>query len=810
MDTFDIYNGGLSRLRGQHIQKSFGSNELVPSINLSEEIEKGGKRAHEGEVRTWGGKKMVKHSEGWVYFDDKKGRHTIEDKTGKVKPAEDHHVSHAKSHLDRNSRETGGEVESKEAHEARGFDESKGDVDVTGKTEDIPVEHDSVMGTDIGKEKIVGTSIGFENEDGSDDTTEHELTVIQFNSKEEADNYINFHGGIFHPTDSTKVVLDEGFAEDRERIKNSSIKVKGSKLYVNGIGVSVDSNNGSVILDSNGSAIKFHTGAFYPGGSGKDQLQGIKYTHAVSKFISLLKEGKSVKEADNHMTKEWLSPTVGNRDEHEMDSRLVWNKVKRYLGLLVKEQDVHKSQVNNAFASLGVLENLFELNDELTKGTPGLVAKRVQVHTKEGGTHYAIRWVSPDSGLSEDHSAKHEGYKKEDGIEEDEQVTNISNHPSMKPMEKVRKLVGLGVYDNKSLSHLSGHKYPSDIASAVKKEVGINYKDYHVNEKLPTDRPKDAEVDIDTEDGQKMAITRIAEMYGNKKAFDMQKAMKEEVQKEFGLTVDDKWESYETDLNMLLDGELGLRAVMGYGTGGVGKTFTLESKIFPDKKLIEFDPELDMESGGDEYDYVKIGGKIGSKEIQRLMYNHSGKILVFDDCDSMWNDEGLINVLKNALDTSGRGKTQWAMALPETEKGKGDNIPSTFTFNGRMIFITNLSKQELQERGAAAVVESRCASTDLSMNMEQTMGRLSKIKDSLTIKDENRNTIEDVTSEDKDIAFKVFGELSHIARIDQLNTRVLTQLIAKARYARRNADKLLQGQDAATWVKKQFLKQLGF
>ena len=246
---------------------------------------------------------------------------------------------------------------------------------------------------------------------------------------------------------------------------------------------------------------------------------------------------------------------------------------------------------------------------------------------------------------------------------------------------------------------------------------------------------------------------------------------------------------------------------MGYGTGGVGKTYTLEEKILPARKMIEFDRELDMESGSDEYDYVKIGGKIGSREVQRNMYNHSNKILIFDDCDSMWDDEGLINVLKNALDTSGKGKTQWAQTLPETVKGKGDSVPSSFTFSGRMVFITNKTKQELAAAGAAAIVESRCASTDLSMNLEQTLDRLNKIAPFIKLKDENRNELSDVQDIDKKVAFEAFTEMSKYGRIDQINTRVLTQLIGKARWARRN--KNMGPEEVKEYVKKQMAKQLG-
>jgi len=133
-DYHDSLVAGLKRsLHGKEIKKSFTQLEQEHTINniqqlYSDQIEKGGKRAHVGEVRVWGGKKMVKHQDGWVYFDTSgNGKHTFEDKSGKVTAANDDHISHAKSHLDRHERETGGDKkEQLEAWKKR-YNESTGD-----------------------------------------------------------------------------------------------------------------------------------------------------------------------------------------------------------------------------------------------------------------------------------------------------------------------------------------------------------------------------------------------------------------------------------------------------------------------------------------------------------------------------------------------------------------------------------------------------------------------------------------------------------------------------------------------------------
>lgn len=432
----------------------------------------------------------------------------------------------------------------------------------------------------------------------------------------------------------------------------------------------------------------------------------------------------------------------------------------------------------------------FQLVDEIRKSggthSSGLVQQKVTVRKKDGSTYYAVRWVAKDTGKSPE--INHPKYTKQGSVEENEgeKIDRIIHDNSLSTNEMVRKLVGMGIYSKQHLVGLTGHKYPADVAAMVKKEAGINtgdYSDDHPNGNLPSEKNPNNPVDLGSQKDQVMAISEIQEKMGEKDAFKAQQALRDDLVKKYGVTVGDKWTSYEKRLERLIvDGFP--KAVMAYGTGGIGKTYTWEKEA--DKhKLIEFDPELDMEKGGEEYDFVKIGGKIGSREMQRAMYEHRNKILVFDDCDSMWNDEGLINVLKNVLDTSGNGKCQWAQKLPETQKGLGDEVPSSFKFQGRMVFITNLSKKELSERGASPITESRASSIDLTMSAEQTLERLQGILQYVSIKDYKNEKL-DITEEDKKAALQALREIAPFARVEQLNTRTLGKIIGEARGQRKS------------------------
>lgn len=75
------------------------------------------------------------------------------------------------------------------------------------------------------------------------------------------------------------------------------------------------------------------------------------------------------------------------------------------------------------------------------------------------------------------------------------------------------------------------------------------------------------------------------------------------------------------------------------GAPGVGKTFTVMKEIVENNGLDE----------GSDYVVIQ-GGTTTTKLFERLFVSHD-KIIIFDDCDSMWKDMEAVNILKAALQT---------------------------------------------------------------------------------------------------------------------------------------------------------------
>lgn len=421
------------------------------------------------------------------------------------------------------------------------------------------------------------------------------------------------------------------------------------------------------------------------------------------------------------------------------------------------------------------LRNLFEKSAQeaplFQKSQGHLIPKKVQVY-RNGKWFHTTRWVSPDIENPEDTTS----------------LSKIAANDSLKTSEKIRALIDGGIYEARELMELSGAKYYSQAHTELKnKKIDVaalraqSSGDFIVPTDIP-DRPDFSEPEI-----QKVAIADLQKV-SQTKAFEAQKTLKLELSKKFGITVQDKWDTYEFKIHQIL--QTGYpKALLAYGTGGVGKTYTLD-KALSELELRPFDDMIHANSVGetgqqydddgeeiqryDNYDYVKITGSTGKRSIHEALYYNRDKIIVFDDCDSMWEDDELMNVLKGALDTSGDGTISFKQDL---KVGEGEKIPKRFKFEGRVIFISNYSRQDFIKAGASPIVDSRASAIDLSMTADQTLDRMEQIAPHVSIKN-NKGLKMAIEPTDRANAIKMLREVKDYVRVEQLNGRTLGQLIA--------------------------------
>lgn len=243
------------------------------------------------------------------------------------------------------------------------------------------------------------------------------------------------------------------------------------------------------------------------------------------------------------------------------------------------------------------------------------------------------------------------------------------------------------------------------------------------------------------------------------------------------LSSSDKWDNYKFNINCLLKGIGKRKAALVYGPGGLGKTYNLQKQldtyIKPDgSHLVAFNPEMDM--APDEYDYVIIGGKSTMASIFPTLYQHNGKLIIYDDCDSIFDTVDGINLFKKALDTTD-SLASYKSSSP-LKDDFGNKVPSSFYFTGKVMFITNMKAEKWDENSDMAALKSRCFASDLSMSTNEIMDMLKNILPHMTFENEDGTEFK-VSKEDREAAYNFLDKYKDVIKLNKLNARVLGQII---------------------------------
>ena len=153
-----------------------------------------------------------------------------------------------------------------------------------------------------------------------------------------------------------------------------------------------------------------------------------------------------------------------------------------------------------------------------------------------------------------------------------------------------------------------------------------------------------------------------------------------------------------------------VRAMIVVGPPGVGKSYGVE-------KQLEHSGLFDQLSGR-KIKYEVIKGAMTPIGLYCTLYKHSDRnnVLVFDDCDSVFQDDLSLNILKAALDSGKRRRIYWNS---DSAMLRREGVPDWFDFKGACIFITNLQFHNLKSKKLQdhlEALQSRCHFLDLTLN----------------------------------------------------------------------------------------------
>jgi hypothetical protein len=133
-----------------------------------------------------------------------------------------------------------------------------------------------------------------------------------------------------------------------------------------------------------------------------------------------------------------------------------------------------------------------------------------------------------------------------------------------------------------------------------------------------------------------------------------------------------------------------------------------------DSDIIRYDQPDD---DNPDRDFVFFKGYSTARGLYNTLYDNNGKLIIFDDCDSVLEDKTSKNILKSALDSYEERTISWMAKM-----NKNDEYPSQFDFTGRIIFISNKSKDSID-----GALKSRSLMVDLTMTPEEKIERLTYI-----------------------------------------------------------------------------------
>ena len=133
------------------------------------------------------------------------------------------------------------------------------------------------------------------------------------------------------------------------------------------------------------------------------------------------------------------------------------------------------------------------------------------------------------------------------------------------------------------------------------------------------------------------------------------------------------------------------------GRSGVGKTHLVMDEL----------TRAGMEK---DKDYMFVSGHSSAFGLYKLLHDNRDNFIVFDDCDSCFNDMKSVNILKAALDSYDVRRVSWF----SDRTNDNEDIDPYFDFEGRIIFISNLYANRID-----AAICSRAFCMDLRLTNDE-------------------------------------------------------------------------------------------
>jgi hypothetical protein len=226
--------------------------------------------------------------------------------------------------------------------------------------------------------------------------------------------------------------------------------------------------------------------------------------------------------------------------------------------------------------------------------------------------------------------------------------------------------------------------------------------------------------------------------------------------------------------DMVLSTAMGINpSLIISGAAGVGKSTTVRKTIESLNVLAKH-----------------VTGKITPVGLFKLLWEtrEEGSVLVFDDADSVFDDDTSIDLLKAATDSTDTRMVSWHSNRTMQDED-GEDIPNDFEYNGSIIFISNIDiYREASGSGKQAphfqALISRSFVMDLAMkNRNYYLARIEHVlftdMDTAIMSNEVKQSIYDFMTREKDSLREL--SLRMVKKIFVLQKTYMTEWAEKSR-----------------------------
>lgn len=263
----------------------------------------------------------------------------------------------------------------------------------------------------------------------------------------------------------------------------------------------------------------------------------------------------------------------------------------------------------------------------------------------------------------------------------------------------------------------------------------------------------------------KPAKTVITDQGAKEVVKDIEKATKADEYEDYEYGDKDTiFEDFRRYVRMVIKGVQ--PAFLCTGMPGVGKDFITKQ-------------ELEKAGLVKEKDYFKITGKASAPAMYQALHRYNGKLLVFSDCDSVFDKEDGVNVLKGALESDPDERiVTWGVGNGIKDTETGEKIPTRFLFTGKVIFLSNRSKKSLKKvdavKSRSFTLEVALSPSDMLAYIEEMLPKIEPNKP-MALKKTAMNTIKSVAKANSSVKLNMRTLLKAVVILEEIDDLVVAK-----------------------------------